>query len=112
MLYVENDGAIRLTRGDSAFIEVKISNSLNGEVYNLSPEETLTMTVRKRPRSKDIVFQKVSVGSNSFTIEPEDTAGWRFGLYRYDVQLTTSSGQIYTVIEPTIFEIMAEVTYR
>lgn len=111
MLYVENDGTIRLTRGDSALIEVLLKNILSDAEFVMSPTDKLTMTVRKTPNKDKVVFQKVSTGSSSFHIQPEDTAGWKFGDYTYDVQLMTDTGDVYTVVEPTVFEIMPEVTY-
>ena len=49
-------------------------------------------------------------GSNQFHIEPEDTKFLSFGKYLYDVELTTASGDVYTVIVPTTFEVLKEVT--
>lgn len=40
-----------------------------------------------------------------------DTNTLDFGKYKYDVQLTTESEEVYTIIEPSIFEILPEVTY-
>ena len=110
MLYVEGDGVIRLTRGDTARFTVSIKNDLDDSEYEMKPDDVLTMTVRKKPKSNEIVFQRVSYGSPSFHIRPEDTNGNKFGEYCYDVQLKTND-DVYTIIEPTEFEILPEVTY-
>lgn len=38
------------------------------------------------------------------------TRGDTAGKYLYDVELTTASGDVYTVIVPTTFEVLKEVT--
>lgn len=69
------------------------------------------MTIKKSIRDSIPCIQKKNVGSNAFHILPTDTNDLTFGKYIYDVQLTTNDGDIYTVIEPTVFELMKEVTY-
>ena len=49
-------------------------------------------------------------GGAAIHIRPEDTKELSFGKYLYDIQLTTADGDIYTVIPPTTFEILKEVT--
>lgn len=109
MLYVNSDGTIRLTRGDTARLTVSIANDLTQESYAMSKGDSLTLTVKVR--SKEFVFQKKVLGSNSFIIDPSDTKDASFGKYKYDVQLNTESGDVYTIIEPSTFEILTEVTY-
>lgn len=111
MLYVETDGTIRLTRGDTARLSVTITNDTDQNAYEMQEGDTLTLTVKKTVNDESPSFQKVLTGTNTFHIEPKDTAQLPFGKYRYDVQLLTASGDVYTVIEPTTFEIMQEVTY-
>ena len=110
MLRIGSDGSIRLTRGDTARLNVSITNEANSNDYVLQPDDTLTMTVKKTISDAEPAIQKILTGTNAFHIEPKDTAGLEFGKYIYDVQLSTGSGDVYTVIEPTSFEIMQEVT--
>lgn len=49
------------------------------------------------------------MGSNSFKILPEDTEGCDFANYKYDVQLVTKDGDVFTVIEPSNLQILPEV---
>lgn len=105
MLYVKDDGTIRLTRGDTARLEITIENSLDGSEYLMDPDDVLTFTIKKSVKDSE------SHGSNTFHIEPKDTAELSFRKYFYDVQLTRANGDVYTVIIPTTFEIMKEVTY-
>ena len=111
MLYVNSDGTIRLTRGDTARLTVSVVDDLTQESYEMSKGDSLTLTVKANVRSKEFVFQKKVFGSNSFIIDPSDTKDALFGKYKYDVQLNTESGDIYTIIEPSTFEILTEVTY-
>ena len=72
--------------------------------------DILYFTVKKTAKDSDFLFQKSVTGSNSIHIRPEDTADLSFGKYKYDVQLTTATGDVYTVIEPSTFEVMEEIT--
>lgn len=105
------DKTIQLTRGDSAMIQVSIANDANGAEYELDPNDILRMTVKSNVRNTDYVFQKELSGSTSFHIVPEDTRDAQFGKYVYDVELTTVDGEVYTIIEPSVFEITKEVTF-
>lgn len=110
MLYIRDDGTIRLTRGDTARLSVPIKNSSNDEEYTMQSGDNLYFTVKKSAKDVEPLLQKVVTGSNVFHIKPEDTKTFPFGKYKYDVQITTASGDVYTVIEPTTFEIMEEIT--
>lgn len=111
MLYVNKDGTIQLTRGDTARLSVSITNDITNESYSMSEKDVLTLTVKRTVKDKDVIFQKKVVGSTSFHIEPIDTSGVAFGKYKYDVQLNKENGDVYTIIEPSCFEILPEVTY-
>lgn len=111
MLSVQSDGTIRLTRGDTARLSVYINNNLNDTEYSISETDELTFTVKKTEKDKTPYITKTITGSNLFHIKPEDTANLQFGNYKYDVQLTTGSGDVYTVIGPNTFEITKEVTW-
>lgn len=111
MLRVGNDGSIRLTRGDTARIMVSVINEIDGQEYTLQNDDRLTLTIKKTYRDSNSCFQKTISGSTIFHIEPSDTASLNFGGYTYDVQLTTSGGDVYTVVEPTTFEILPEVSW-
>jgi hypothetical protein len=110
MLKVESDGTIQLTRGDTARLAVSITNDLDGSEYTMQEGDELTLTVKKAVTDAQPAFQKVLHGENKFHIEPKDTAGLAFGRYKYDVQLTLADGDVYTIIEPTVFELLKEVT--
>ena len=110
MLYIESNNVIRLTRGDTAKLTVPIENDLDNSSYVMDERDTLTFTIKKSVKDNENLVQKVVTGSNNFHIKPEDTDSLPFGKYVYDVQLTTAGGVVCTVIEPTSFEILSEVT--
>lgn len=109
MLYID-DKTIKLTRGDTARLTVPIINLANNGEYTMESGDILYFTVKKTAKDSDFLFQKSVTGSNSIHIRPEDTADLSFGKYKYDVQLTTATGDVYTVIEPSTFEVMEEIT--
>lgn len=106
MLYVEGN-TIRLTRGDTAFLTVPITAA--GEEYTMQSGDTLVMSVKKTVNDAEYSFQKVADG-NVIHILPDDTKTLPFGKYKYDLQLNTADGDVYTLIDVDTFEIMAEVT--
>lgn len=112
MLNIGADNTIRLTRGDTAYVTINITSiELGGEEpYTLSSKDKLTFSVKRKVKDTEYIFTKELIGSTTFHIKPEDTNGVKFGSYLYDVQLTTENGDIYTIIEPTTFEISTEVT--
>lgn len=111
MLHINADGDIQLTRGDTARLRIDIINDIIDEEYEVTPKDVLRLTVRKTVRDPVRTFQKTIVGSNIFHIEPKDTKRLSFGKYVYDIELTTASGDVYTVVGPRSFEVSKEVTF-
>lgn len=109
MLIVSKNGEIRLTRGDTARFTVAVTND-EGKAYEIQKDDILTLSVKKDVKDVEYALQKEITGSDTFHIEPSDTAGLEFGKYKYDVQIKQAGGDIYTVIAPTEFEILKEVT--
>lgn len=102
MFYL-NGTNIKLTRGDSAMLSV----TLDG--YEMQDGDTLTLSVKVDPSKTEYLLQ-LTAEDMTFTFLPETTAGLAFGAYRYDIQLTTAAGEVYTVIPVSSFTIMEEVT--
>lgn len=111
MLNVFENGDVELTRGDTARISVNIFDN-DGNPYEIQNGDKLDLTLKKTVKDAEAVMSKQIEGINTFHIEPKDTADLEFKKYVYDVQLTTSEGDVYTVIPPSTFEIKAEVTSR
>ena len=111
MLYVNDDGSIELTRGDTARLSVSIQNDLTGEDYIVSATDTLRFTIKRTVNDPTPYVKKEVKGSTQFVIIPSDTSDLPYGKYVYDVELTTAGGDVYTVIVPTPFKILKEVTW-
>lgn len=108
MLYIEGY-TIQLTRGDTAYLTIPLHCAT--EEYVMQPTDTLTFTIKRTVGDTEFIVQKISTGANEFHIEPNDTAALKFGKYKYDVQLNMADGDVYTVIPPSTFEVLPEVTY-
>lgn len=111
MLTIQGN-TIHLTRGDTAYIEVPIELVLSGErePYTIQEDDILYFTVRKHEYSEDWLIRKKVVGTNIFHIEPIDTKSMKFDKYLYDVELNTSNGDVFTVIEASYFFVDIEVS--
>ena len=55
MLYVNSDGTIQLTRGDTARFNLTIKNNMSQTDYEIQPDDTLTMSIKKSVRDVDPV---------------------------------------------------------
>ena len=111
MFIIDENKNITIVRGDSAEIEIEITETTDeGETqaYELTENDELLFTVKKSVDDTEILFQK---SGSVIMIDPEDTAELAYGVYRYDVQLTDGSGYVDTVIQPHKFKIVSEVTW-
>lgn len=109
MLTIKKDGTIKLTRGDSARISLSITFDDNA-TYTVQDGDVVTLSVKKTTEDTRYVLQKKLGKDLLFYIEPHDTKKIQFGRYIYDVQLTRANGDVYTIIAPSTFEILQEVT--
>lgn len=108
MLIVSKYGEIQLTRGDTARLTVNITDD-EGEQYIVQSSDVLSLTVKKDYSDSVPLIQKIVTGSNLFHIEPSDTKSLSFGKYKYDVQLETTDGDVYTVVADKVFTVLKEV---
>ena len=100
---------IILTRGDSAELVVSLTDNL-GIPYEIQNEDIITFSMKQNLGDIAPVLVKVVRGTNVFNFVPSDTANLPFGKYLYDIQLTTASGEVYTVITPSNFMVGEEIT--
>lgn len=103
MLFIDSrTNKINITQGDSASIEVVL------EERDLFDDDTIVLTVRDL--SDNVAFTKTA-DNGVIEIEPEDTKDLDIGsIYLYDVELTTFSGKVYTIVEDAIFSVHREVS--
>ena len=100
---------LSLTRGDNATFRVTLK-SLDGQPITLGENDELMFSVKKNAKSTEKLISIISDENGSFSIEPQHTSGLKFGTYRYDVQLTTYDGRVYTVIPVSIFKVCEEIS--
>ena len=98
---------ISITKGDNASIKVKVYDS-NGVEREIFEDDVITLTVKKTADSTAVLTKTSDKGV--INLVPTDTKSLASGTYVYDIQLTTFSGNIYTVIPISYFEIGQEVT--
>lgn len=98
---------IFLTKGDNAELTIDVIDS-DGNARGIYDDDVVVMTVRKHVNS-DVAITKTAV-KNTISFIPDDTKSLEAGQYRYDIQLTTFGGNIYTIIPDACFEIGVEVT--
>ena len=71
MLYVEQNGTIRLTRGDTARLIVPIENEVTHQSYDMLSTDILKFTIKKTVKDYLPLVQKVITGSNVFNIKKD-----------------------------------------
>ena len=109
MFSIDANSNIAITRGDTAVLAISLKNK-DGTDYVIKSGDVLVFTVKENVYTKDITIQKQFV-DEQIKINPQDTNELSYGTYYYDVQLTTASGDVFTVITPHKFEIKTEVTW-
>lgn len=103
-----NGNNIEITRGDTGIFTLNLS--ADGQPYDYS-DDTVLFTVKRNTNTNEIVFQKAVLYGENVTISPADTSSLPYGNYVYDVQVTTASGVVDTVIPPSTFAVLPEVTF-
>ena len=101
------DNQITLTRGDSAKMLIELTQA-DGTEYPMQKGDVLTFTLRKKVESTGKLIEKI-FNEKHIEFIPEDTVDLDFGNYVYDVVLTTSAGEVYTVVSVSNFVIAKEV---
>lgn len=103
------DNTIEITRGDSGVLALTLTSS-DGSEYVVQPGDAILLTVKKSTRMREIILQKI-FNDGQIKFEPQDTENLPYGEYVYDVQLTTASNDVFTVITPHKFKVLDEVTW-
>lgn len=92
---------IRLTRGDSAALKLDIvRETSDGQKteYDMAAGDVIVMSAR-RQCDPGTVLRIESRGKPELILKPEDTQNLHPEDYVYDVQITTTAGDVYTVID-------------
>ena len=107
MFSIDRLNRIKLTKGDDATFKIRI---YNGKDQINTGSGNLQMSVRKYPEG-ELLFNIEADDSGCFAIGHSLTKDADCGLYVYDVQFTSESGHISTVVKSD-FELTEEVTYE
>ena len=101
---------IRLTRGDSFYVRVGMKHK-DGTVY--TPHEgdvvRFALSTDFTKRLPPLVLKDIPIDTQLLHLVPEDTTNLDYGVYRYDIELTTADGDVDTFIEKAKFKISEEV---
>lgn len=107
MLHIDEDNNIYLTRGDTAEIELSITDE-EGNPYALASSDRLIFTLRKIWDKGTILLEK-TVNTPLFTFTTADTKNLDFGDYCFDIYLfNTQTEKLDTFIAEKKFTIGEE----
>lgn len=110
MYKISENNKFYITRGDSAKdINLGIVDA-DGNAYTPKGDETILFTVKSSTSTEVHLIQK-SIVDSKFSIDPVDTESLAYGDYLYDVQLKMADGYTDTIIRPTLFRVLEEVTF-
>lgn len=96
-----------LMRGDTGVLRLNLTT--DGEPYELADGDTAVLTVKKNLKAKTALLQK-TLENGLFYFTHEDTQALPAGTYVYDVQVTLADGQVYTVLGPSTYRLLPDVT--
>lgn len=119
MLEIQGSGEIRLTRGNTAVLEITPYMVTPDDPVILSPGDKVIFTI-KNTLGKVMIQKVLDAGDQNpdthalpLTIEPSDTVNRPEGAYTYDVVLVYLSGEAYTFIPKSPFILTPAVgTYK
>ena len=106
MFELTKHNKIKLTRGDTCYIEVEIIGN-----YVIQEGDILHFSVKKNVKDREQAVHVAFPANTILVLNPTDTKDLEFGKYYYDVQLSTIDGEVFTLIGPCEFILMEEITH-
>lgn len=104
---------MQVIRGDTEAVNVNVRDN-SGVSVPFVEGDIVYFTVKKSIHDETKIFQKVITqfidGSAHIEISPADTKLSKPGVYYYDIQLSKADGSVKTIVPPSKFEILGEVT--
>lgn len=117
MLKIQRN-SIYLTRGDTAFIVVKLKDE-SGAPYTPETGDHIYFRVKESLAATELLIEKECLIMESeeettiqLTIDESDTADLIPAVYRYEIEVVTALGYHFTAIANSNFEIGAELEVR
>jgi len=99
-MYTIDGNNITLTRGDTLYVQINLTK--DGEPYVPQEGDTIRFAMKKTykdPDSEVLINKQVPIDTLILTIDPDDTKELTMSRsYVYDLELTTSIGEVYTFI--------------
>lgn len=102
---------IHLTRGDTAELDINVKD-LEGKPYDCHGDKAYFRVKRYDDDAEVLLTKELEENEeHGFTLylEEEDTMDFEFGRHRYEIELVTSSGRHYTLIEKGMLKIGTEL---
>jgi hypothetical protein len=111
MSYSVKKTTITLTRGDTFKAQISITDP-DGNPYEIHEGDSVRFAAKKHytdPDTEVLIVKNIPTDSLVLQLDPADTKDLPFGEYVYDIQLTTSTGEIDTFITKAALIITEEV---
>lgn len=109
MSYSISGTTINLTRGDTCYVRINITDS-DGVPYIPSTGDKVRFAMKTAYTDrKPVLVKEIPIDTMMLVLTPEDTAELEFGRYVYDVELTTAAGEVDTFITKAKFNLTEEV---
>ena len=110
-MYTVKKTSITLTRGDTFKAQISITDK-DGNPYEPKEGDSVRFAMKKTytdPDSKVLIVKDIPTDTLILTLDSEDTKELPFGQYVYDIQLTTSAGEVDTFITKASLTLTEEV---
>lgn len=106
---------IEIVRGTTNTFQISVVDS-SGAPYNLGSGERIVFGIKRNPEKEETPLVAITaeiIGEGLFSVKlcPEHTAPLECGRHFYDVSLDDGT-DFFNVIEPSPFNIVANVTHR
>lgn len=101
---------ITLTRGDSFYTIVSAKDDYTEEEYVPSEGDVIRFALKRNYGDETpILLKDIPIDTMILHLEPQDTKPLAFGKYVYDIELTTSNGDVDTFIWESDFIVAKDV---
>lgn len=108
MLEIDRKYNMKLTRGDTAYINISLEDE-DETTYEFVEGDTMFFRLAANIFVEKELSIDFSENIATLTLEPEDTEGLMYETYKYEIELITSTGEHFTVIPNRSFTVDYEV---
>lgn len=104
---------IMIVRGDTKKFYLSVIYGQDCVPYEVETGDIFRFTVKKYLYDHDPLISKEIIvedpESTMLELAPEDTKDLLFGEYHYNLELTTTEGDVYTIIPDSLFMVLPKV---